>query len=186
MTPPIVPRALVAAATSPVDYESVAGDLYEEYAQRVSSTGRACADRWYWAQAFRSIPSLLSYSRSRHSLAANVTTAAIVVGVLIAMLLFKEMLDDVVHSVYRHAAHWLFFLVDWMAAALFGAVLSAILRSQGLRLALIASLVLVGAFVSMIALGLSSPLQPPAWLLLLGAIPAMSLGAAAYQVVRRR
>jgi len=186
MTPPLVPRALVAAATSPVDYESVAGDLYEEYARRVRSAGRATADRWYWSQAFRSVPALLSYSRSRHSLAANAATAAIVVFVLIAMLLCKELVDAVIHTVYRSGAHWTFFVADWIDAALFGAMLSAILRSHGLRLALIASLVLVAAFAIPIILGVSAPLPAPAWVLLLGAAPAISLGAAAYQVVRRR
>jgi hypothetical protein len=46
--------------------------------------------------------------------------------------------------------------------------------------------VLVAGFTIPILLGLSAPLRPLTWYLLLGAIPAMSIGAAAYQVVRRR
>ena len=164
MTPPFVARGLVAAATPPADYESVAGDLYEEHARRVESTGRACADRWYWSQALRSIPWLLSYSRSGRSLAANATTSAIVVGVLFAMLLCKETIDGAIHRVYPDAAHWIFFLADWLDAALFGAALAAIVRSQGLRLALIASLALVAGFAIPIILGLCAPLRPLAWL----------------------
>src|SRR5260370_26631725 len=100
MTPPLVARALVAVATAPNDYESVAGDLYEEHARRVESTGRACADRWYWSQALRSIPWLLSYSRSGRSLAANATTSAIVVGVLFAMLWCWDAIGGAIHSPY--------------------------------------------------------------------------------------
>jgi hypothetical protein len=189
MTPPFVARALISAATPPADYESVAGDLHEEYARRVDSTGRACADRWYWSQAFRSVPSLLLYSRSNSSFAANTATGIIVVCVLLAMLLCKDMIDGAIDTVYHHTAGiraWPFFLGDWIDAAIFGAALSATVRSQGLRLTLIASLVLVAGFTMPILFGLSASLRPLTWLLLLGAIPAMSIGAAAYQVVRRR
>jgi hypothetical protein len=186
VTPPFVARALLAAATPPADYESVAGDLYEEYGRRVASTGRAFADRWYWSQALRSVPSLLMYSRSRSSFAANAATGAIIVCLLLAMLLCKETIDGAIYALYRNAGRWSFFLADWSDAALFGAALAAIVRSQGLRLTLIASLVLVAGFALPIVLGLSAPIHPLAWLLLLGAIPAMSFGAAAYQVVRRR
>jgi hypothetical protein len=189
MTPPFIARALVAAATSPADYESVAGDLHEEYARRVERTGRTCAGRWYWSQAFRSVPSLLLYSRSSSSFAANIATGIIVVCVLLAMLLCKDMIDSAIDTVYHETVGvraWPFFLGDWMDAAIFGAALSAAVRSQGLRLTLIASLVLVAGFATPIIFGLSAPLRPLTWLLLLGAIPAMSVGAAAYQVVRRR
>ena len=186
MTPPFVARALVAAATPPADYESVAGDLHEEYARRVGSTGRTCADRWYWSQAIRSIPSLLLYSRSSSSFAANAATGAIIVCLLLAMLLCKETIDGAISAVHLDAGRWTFFVADWLDAAFFGAALAAIVRSQGLRLTLIASLVLVAGFAIPIILGVSAPLHPLAWVLLLGAIPAMSVGAAAYQVVRRR
>ncbi len=105
------------------------------------------------------------------------------------MLLCKDLVDSAIDTVYHDTAGiraWPFFLADWLDAALFGAVLAATVRSQGLRLTLIASLVLVAGFAIPIILGLSAPLHPLAWLLLLGAILSMSVGAAAYQVVRRR
>jgi hypothetical protein len=58
-------QALVAATAPPNDYESVAGDLHEEYLRRARFADVHAANRWYWSQALRSIPSLLSYSRAR-------------------------------------------------------------------------------------------------------------------------
>jgi hypothetical protein len=187
--PPLGARALVAAVTPPVDYESVAGDLYEEYARRVRWDGRSCADRWYWSQAIRSIPSLLSYSRSRRSFGATLTAAAVVVFALVAMLFSNELIGDGIHAVYRTISGigaWPFFLAGWLDAAFFGAVIAALLRSHGTRIVFIASLVLFAAIAIPIALRFSSPLSPATWLLLLGAIPSMSAGGGAYQVVSRR
>ncbi len=185
MMPPLVPRALVAAVTPSPDYESVAGDLCEEYARRAASMGRACADRWYWSQAFRSIPALLAYSRTRGSLAQNAATAAIVVCVLFAMLLCEDALGGALHSAYPSLHGWPFLLMTWIDAAAFGAVLAAIVRSHGVRLAFIASTALLAGFALPVMLGLSAPLPNVAWILLLGAIPAMSAGAAAFVILRR-
>jgi len=189
VTPPLGARALVAAFTPPVDYESVAGDLYEEYARHVEWEGRACADRWYWSQAIRSIPSLLSYSRARRSLGATVTAATVIILALVAMLIANELIGDGIYAVYRTITGigaWPFFLSGWLDAAFFGAVIAALLRSRGTRIVFIASLILLAGVAIPIALGFSSPLSVATWLLLLGAIPSMNAGGAAYQVVRRR
>ena len=189
MTPPFLARALVAATAPPADFESVAGDLQEEYALRVRSAGRAGADRWYWSQALRSIPSLLAYTRVRPSLVFDALIAALVVVLLVAMLVLNELLGDAIFAVYHHGSGvlaWPFFLAGWSDAVFFGALLAAILRSRGLRLTLIASLALVAAIAIPIFLGFSSPLSAGTWLLLLGAVPAMSAGTALFQVLRRR
>lgn len=189
MTPPLVARALVAAAAPPVDYESVAGDLYEEYAWHVQGEGRACADRWYWSQALRSVPSLLSYSRARRSLGATLAAATVIVFALVAMLVSDELIGDAIHAVYHTITGigaWPFFLAGWFDAAFFGAVIAVLLRSHGTRIVFIASLAMLAAIAIPTALGCSSPLSRATWLLLLGAIPSMSAGGAAYQIVRRR
>lgn len=100
MTSPFVPRALLAAVTPPLDYDSVAGDLYEEYTWRVGSAGRSCANRWYWSQAFRSVPSLLAYSRSSGSLAQHAATASIVISALFALLWREDTTSGVVHAAF--------------------------------------------------------------------------------------
>lgn len=189
MRPPFVARALIAAATPPLDYASVAGDLCEEYNARVESAGRPSADRWYWAQVARSIPALLSYSRAHRSFAAKSSRIAIVLIVLFAMLFCKDMIDRVIDLVDPRGPGlpaWLYFAIDWTDAALFGGILAAIVRSAGMRLALVASVALVAAFALPVILGISPPLQTLAWFLLLGAVPAMAVGAAVYQVLRRR
>lgn len=186
MTPPFAAQVLVAAVTPPADYESVAGDLYEEYADRAELAGRTAADHWYWSQAIRSIPSLLLYSRSSRSLVASIATAAIVVFALVAMLILNELIGDAIFTVYRNVTGfgaWPFFLAGWMDAAFFGAVLAAI-RQQGIRLTLIASFVLVAIIVIPILLGFSAPLSLHESLLLAGAVPAMSAGAVVFQIVR--
>lgn len=185
MKPPFAARALVAAATPAADYESVAGDLDEEYGLRVRTTSRARANQWYWSQAVRSVPALLSYSRCRRAPGAHAATAALVVAILLAMLFGKEAVDALTYAVYPSAHRWLFFLVDWSDAAIFGALLAAVDRTSGVRFTLIASVGLVVAFTIPVLLGISAPLSAPAWLLLLGAVPAMTGGAAAYHVARR-
>jgi len=188
MTPPLAAQALVAAVTPPADYESVAGDLQEEYSRRIRSHGASRANFWYWSQALRSTPSLLSYSRLPQSSYSALTTAAIVIAVLLAMLLVKGFMDDAIDAYVPGGSfpHWLYFSIDWLDAAVFGAILALVARSQGIRLVFWASLVLVAAFAVPTFLGFSSRLSLAAWLLILGALPAMSAGFAFLQIARRR
>ena len=174
------------AATPPADYDSVAGDLHEEYLTRRAARGRAHADRWYWSQALRSVPPLLSYSRVRPGLPSGIATAAVVVALLFAMLIAKELVDALIDAAFPLLRGWPFFAADWSVAAAFGALLAMVLRTHGVRISLIASSVLIAGFALPIVLGLSAPISPLAWLLLLGAMPAMSAGAATYHIVRRR
>jgi hypothetical protein len=189
MTPPIIPRALVAIATARADYESVSGDLHEEYVRLARSSGNVDADRWYWSQVLRSLPSLLSYSRSGRSVGSAFVKGLLVAGLTLAMLVCAEFLDDAIRTVYPYAGgvkSLPVLIAEWMLAAAFGVAISASVRSHGLRATLFASFGLVAAVAVPIVLGFSSPLPPIEWLLLLGAVPAMSAGAAAYQAVSRR
>lgn len=186
MKPPFVPRALVAALAPPFDYHSVDGDLHEEYVALLRSAGRSRADRWYWQQVLRSIPAFVSYSRSPRSIWEYAYVSFSVVAVLVTMLLCTELLGRAVHALQPQAPHLFIFAADWFDAVAFGAILCAIARSHGVRLALVASIALVLAIAVPIALGLSSQLSAPVWALLLAAIPAMCLGAAAYQFSQRR
>ena len=187
MNPPFVPRALVAAAAPPSDYDVIDGDLYEEYLARVRRSGTAKANRWYWSQAVRSIPALLSYSRTKSTLAGALSLTAIVIAVLFCMLFAKDAVDSMIDRLSQHGMPAeAYFLLDWLIAAVFGAILAALVRTRGVRLALGASIFLVVAFALPILAGVSPRLPLVAWILLLGAVPAMTLGAAAFQVIRRR
>ena len=186
--PPLVPRVLLAAATPSADYDSIAGDLHEEYAQRRAREGRSRADCWYWSQALRSLPALLAYSRAHPSLRGRLSTAAIAVGVLIAMLAGKDLVDRLIDGVRPRGElpAYLYFLLDWAVAAACGAMLAQLVRGHPVRLALLASGGLVCAFATPIVLALSPNISPAAWLLLLGAIPAMCTGAATLHAFRHR
>lgn len=179
---------LLAAATPSADYESIAGDLQEEYEQRVVRDGRSRADVWYWSQAVRSLPALLSYSRTYPSLGRRLSTAAIVLGVMIAMLAGKDLLDRLIDAIHPNGVLpvWLYFSLDWAIAVACGAVLAQLVRQHPVRLALLASGGLVIAFATPVALALSPQIPLPAWLLLLGTIPALSAGAATMHAFRKR
>lgn len=189
MTPPAIARAIVAVATPPPDYESVSGDLHEEYVRKARYEGRASADAWYWSQAIGSIPSLLSYSRTSPSAGGTFVTALVVLGAIVGMLFANELIGDAIHSVYRTVSGigaWPFFLAGWLDAACFGALIAALRRSHGMRLVLVSALTLVAFVAVPIALRVSSPLSAPTWILVFGAAVSMSVSGAAYHLARRR
>jgi hypothetical protein len=192
-------RALVLSTTPPRDYESVAGDLYEEYMLRVTSVGHADADRWYWSQAIRSVPPLITYSRAPYSFAANAANVAIVAGVFLAMIFCAEVIADAIDAAYQAAGvHAIgsgtmlmvrplpYVLAAYADATIFGMLLAATLRSEGHRIMLVAGIVFSALFIIPPYLGASSPLRPEQWLVILGAIPAMGVGATSYRFARRR
>lgn len=186
LNPPPVAHALIAATAPPGDYEVIAGDLHEEYARLVRYAGPAPANRWYWSQAVRSLPGLLSYSRAPRSIGASLLAALVVITVIFAMLFVKDLIDRGIGAAHLNGLPiWIYVAVDWLDAAFFGAILAFVVRSQGIRLAVWAASTLVAAIVIPTLLGFSSRLPWYAWVLVFGVVPAMGLGAALYQVVRR-
>jgi len=185
MRPPALAQALVAAAAPTSDYEMVAGDLHEEYLRVLNARGATAADRWYWAQALRSISSLLSYSRSNASMLRRVGTAFTALAVLVAMLAVLMVIDTVFGS--SRLPEWLWFFINYTDAVVFGAILALLVPTDGLRVAFYASLFLVLCFVVPAVAGHPGSQAPlAAWIYLLGAIPAMCIGAGAYQAIRCR
>jgi len=185
--PPLVPRALVAAVATQSDYECLAGDLCEEYSQRVESFGAAAADRWYWSQALRSVPTLLVLSRSDDSLVDSLKIGALVVATLVATILVGALANGALDSFFNgsYAPLWLHFAASWSIVLLAGYALAYLARRRSVRLAIGAALFFVAAFAIPSALGLSGRIYPLAWLLLLGTIPAMTAGASLGHVLRR-
>jgi hypothetical protein len=188
MRPPVVAAALIAAAAAPNDYESIAGDLHEEYVRYVRLGSMRAANRWYWSQALLSIPSLLSYSRVHRSALRAIGIGLTAVGVLIAMLLATVPINALLDAIFgARCPLSVQFCAYWTDAVVFGAVLSLIVRSGGVRLAFWAALLLVLSFVVPALLGFPSSQAPlPAWVLLGGVIPAMCAGAGLCQVATRR
>ncbi|HET9095416.1 MAG TPA: permease prefix domain 2-containing transporter [Candidatus Baltobacteraceae bacterium] len=188
MTPPVIAQALLAAAAPAGDYDSVAGDLHEEYLHRVPIQGVGAANRWYWAQALASIPPLLSYSRTQRSIWNGLAVGAMVVVSPVVLLLATEAINDTIRVTCGggHCAAWTYFSADWTDAAVFGALLAFCIRAGGVRLVLVSAVLLVTAIVIPTLLGFSSRLPLTEWLLLFGAVPAMCAGASTYQIIHRR
>jgi hypothetical protein len=188
MRPPIVAEALVAAIAPPSDYESIAGDLHEEYLRYACLSGRRAANRWYWSQVLLSTPWMFSYSRVRRSALHAIGIGLTTVGVLVAMLLATLPINALLDAIFG-TANWplsVSFCAYWTDAAVFGAVLALMVRGGGVRIAFWAASLLVLAFAVPALLGFPSSQAPVwAWVLLGGTVPAMCTGAALYQVVLR-
>ena len=184
MRPPGLAQALIAAVASTDDFEIVAGDLHEEYVRVVHSRGAKAADFWYWKQVLRSVPSLLFCHPPTITPLRRVTIALTAFGVLLAMLAAITGIETVVRSLFDPARipSWTWLFVYYGATVAFGAILARFVRADGLRVTFFASLFLVLCFV-IPALAGNPHSQAPlrAWIVLLGAIPTMCLGAGLYQ-----
>jgi hypothetical protein len=189
MRPPVVAAALIAAFAPPNDYESIAGDLHEEYFRYAHCSTTRAANRWYWSQVLLSIPSLLSYSRVRRSALQAAAVGVAILAVLVAMLLATVPINALLEVVFGSSVRWppwVLFCADWTDATVFGAILAMIVRGGGVRLAICAALLLVFAFAIPALLGFPSSQAPlPAWVLLCGTVPAMCAGAGLCQVATR-
>jgi hypothetical protein len=58
--PPFAERLLLGLLTDPALGDAILGDLTEEWRTRITRDGRMSADLWYWGQAIRTMPHLLS------------------------------------------------------------------------------------------------------------------------------
>jgi hypothetical protein len=182
MRPPAFAQALVAAAAPSGDYEIIAGDLHEEYLRVLRLSNARTANRWYWAQTLLSIPSLLSYSRLNKSPVQQIGVAFIALAALIAMAGVFMMIDTVVKMPLAAEV-----CIAYADAAFFGAALARLVRTDGLRVAVFASLFLVLCFIVPALAGHPGSQAPLiAWIVLCGVIPAMCLGAGLYQAMRRK
>jgi hypothetical protein len=178
---------LIAASAPSADYESIVGDLHEEYVHRVRSGGVNAASKWYWSQTIRSLPALLVYSRTHRSPIGLLGVALTALAVLVAMFLATMPINAILQAVFGDLTRCpavVSFLAYWLDAAVFGALLGNAVRGDGVRLAFLASSFLVLCYVIPALIGFRSSQAPLAgWVLLWGAIPAMCAGAAARQVL---
>jgi hypothetical protein len=178
---------LIAASVPPADYESIVGDIHEEYVRRVRSDGVNAANRWCWSQTVRSLPALLLYSRTHRSPMGSVGVALTALAVLVAMFLATMPINAVLQALFGDLTRCpavVSFLAYWLDAAAFGALLDVAVRGGGVRLAFLASSFLVLCYVIPALIGFSSSQAPLAgWVLLWGVIPAMCAGAVARQVL---
>jgi len=184
MKPPALAQALIAAVASTDDFEIVAGDLHEEYVRLAHSRGAKAANFWYWGQALRSVPSLLFYRPPTTTPLRRVTIALTAFGVLLAMLVTTAVIQTVLLSLFDAARipSYVWHFLSYGGTVSFGAILARLVRADGLRVTFFASVFFVLCFV-IPALAGNPHSQAPlrAWIVLLGVIPTMCLGAGLYQ-----
>jgi hypothetical protein len=189
MRPPVLAEAFIAAAAPSGDYEIVAGDLHEEYVRIRHLSGAKAANRWYWAQTLLSMPPLLSYSRSNGSVFRQIGVALIALAVLFTMLVVITVIDAVFRTLFgfHNIPGYVWFCINNADALVFGAILSWLVRINGLRVTFLASLFLVLCFVIPAVAGNPGSQAPlSTWLQLFTAVPVMCFGAVIYQVMRLR
>jgi len=88
LKPPTVPSAILNFFASQPDFPAVAGDISEEFHQRIQSSGPRAAKRWYWREAIRNAFALTWRELSR----TPVRTTSIAFGCYLAVTLVPVLL----------------------------------------------------------------------------------------------
>jgi hypothetical protein len=86
LKPPAVPSAILNFFASQPDFPAVAGDISEEFHQRIQSSGPRAAKRWYWREALRNAFALTWRELRR----TPVRTTLLALGCLLAVNLIVD------------------------------------------------------------------------------------------------
>ena len=116
--------------------EAALGDLVEEYAVRIETSPRASAARWFWSQAFRSIPTALSSSLRNLGWLRSVGVALAVYAVLGTVEFVADFAITRVIVASQSAAIALAPVVFLMASSIAGCVAARIRRGAVVFVAL--------------------------------------------------
>lgn len=182
LLPPRVAEQMVAALIpEPELRDSVLGDLYEDHAALAVDAGPRAAARWYWSQALRSTPRLLSASAARLTARDWLTMSAVVIGAyacLAALVVASTVLIDL--TLARRLSADGVAIVSLLASAACGVGGGYVAALLGRR-APLASAIALGAFCSVVAVAMigAGPQQVPRWYslgLLLIVLPATTTG----------
>jgi hypothetical protein len=88
LKPPAVPTAILSFFASQPDFPAVAGDISEEFHQRVQNSGANSAKRWYWHEALRNAWALTLRELSR----TPVRTTLMAFGCFLAVNIVENLL----------------------------------------------------------------------------------------------
>ena len=113
------------------------GDLIEEYALRAESTSPSAASRWFWSQAFRSVPLMIASSLRAGNWLTSVVIALI--SVYIGMASFKLAIGVMLSKLFApgQTGHIVLNAVEFlMATAIGGCIAARIRRGATIFLAL--------------------------------------------------
>ena len=148
-TPPRGATWLISLFVDHEEADSILGDLSEEFSRLAFHSGTACARRWYWRQALKSVPHLIF---SAFLAAPWTTILAALAGFLLRRL------------VSRLPGYATFFLVDKFAIHEHHFGLYRFLASTALDIEHVLTFLLIGGFVALLA---RKREMPPAILLAL-------------------
>jgi hypothetical protein len=96
-SPPAFACRLLASVVPVLYREAMLGDLIEEYTLRAKSASPLTASRWFWSQAFRSIPSMVwSSLRSRLISQDWLISMSIAIGVYFVMRILEYAADSTI------------------------------------------------------------------------------------------
>lgn len=170
--------------------EAMLGDLAEGWSTRVSIEGARWADRWYWSQTVRSLPSLLALGIRNVGLRElmAITAIAIVARLLMLILQYAALVIGTAAMSGRSSIAIALAIVAWClgAAMLTGFVIGRLsARHAAVRVGVLCIAVLVLHVVS------PNLIQPamPTWLYWITTAPLSAIAAfvgAAYGHHKRR
>jgi hypothetical protein len=93
--PPRGAMNLLRFFASESDFDTVIGDLSEEFQQQVAAFGQAAARRWYWRETVRNASAFATRELLRTPVTVLVITVLIFVGLWFAIFLGDQFLESV-------------------------------------------------------------------------------------------
>lgn len=133
--PPRGAMNLLAFFANDPDFDTVLGDLSEEFQQQVTAFGQATARRWYWRETLRNTRVFAHRELRRTPLVVLATTVFILGSVWLAELAGIRLLENVQWAwvpprfwgSYREGAVLLFATLTWFGA---GALAACFLKAR--------------------------------------------------------
>jgi hypothetical protein len=164
------------------DRDAIIGDLVEEYALRAQSSSSAIATRWYWGQVCRSLPAFLWSSLKRGQWIGTVGVAMVMYVVANGLEAIGDVaISRLLHLTPESHSHIVVSLVVGLTTMALGGYVAA--RTRRNADMVLASLILIGVAVLMVAIPDSVPLWYQIAFLVAGPLASLAGG---WLFVRRR
>jgi hypothetical protein len=134
LKPPAIPLAILNFFASQPDFAAVAGDISEEFHQRVQKSGANAAKRWYWREVFRNALALTW----RELLRTPVRTTLVALSCFFAVNIVTHIVTNVLwrHGLMYGPSPWSMLTIDLMALLVMGLVGGRLLPGREWALAL--------------------------------------------------
>jgi len=169
LKPPTVPSAILNFFASQPDFPAVAGDISEEFHQRIQSSGPQATKRWYWREAVRNALALTRRELRRTPVRTTLVAFGCFLAVNLATALYLETrywfnLPNPIEIVSNQNLIYVLILLNFTASVVMGWIGAKLLPGREWALALTYTLVtacltLPGLWYLMFALEQDPPLR---------------------------